>query len=189
MYVNRYHQNNAKRKNVANVSSALTLLTLGWLVMAFSVSASAQESQIDRETAQTYITEGDIQLSAEEEAFSQSESNVALIRQIGDGNTNTINQNVSRQGGANLASINQDGNYNDASIIQDGSNNTGLISQLGDRHKAEIIQDGNRLESQIIQNGQNSNVSISHSGSGSYGISIEQQAFSGNARSVTVETY
>lgn len=191
MYVNRYHQNKAKRINVANVSSALSLFTLGWLVMAFSVSAaSAQENKIDKKTAQTYITEDNIQLSAEEEAFSQSESNVALIRQIGDGNTNVINQNLSRQGGANanLASIYQDGNDNDALIIQDGSSNIGLVRQVGDRHKAEIIQDGNSLESQIIQNGQNSNVSISNSGSGPYSISIEQHAFSSNARTVTVET-
>ncbi|MEC4765774.1 hypothetical protein LPL18_000215 [Halomonas sp. CUBES01] len=159
------------------------------VLMAFSVTVSAKENQVNNEQAQMFITENSVQLDSFEEAFAQSRANVAVIRQIGDGNTNLINQGRSRQDKANLASIVQNGNYNDAMINQKGSDNTGLIRQDGNRHEANITQIGNSLDSQIIQNGQNSNVSISHSGSGSYGISIEQQAFSGNARSVTVETY
>ena len=158
------------------------------------VSATAQENpfnstQVDRQTAQTIITENELQLDDQEQAFAQSRANVALIRQIGDGNSSTINQNRNSQGRANLASIYQNGNFNEAMINQEGSNNTGFIHQNGSQHEASITQNGNQLESQINQSGLNSNVTISHSGSGYQGISVEQQAFSGNARSVTVETY
>lgn len=191
MYATRYHSGAFLKR--LNRKQAISAFTLGWLVMAFSVSVTAQEEpvnapQVNNEQAQAYITENDIRLDSFEEAFSQSQANVALIRQIGDDNINVIDQNRNSQGGSNLASIYQNGNSNEAMIIQEGSNNTGLIHQNGNRHEASITQDGNQLESQINQYGLDSNVSISHSGSGYHSISVEQQTYSGNARSVTVET-
>lgn len=191
MYAIRYHSGALKRLNSKQAFSAFTL---GWLVMAFSVSVSAEENdinspQVDRQTAQMVITENELQLDAQEQAFAQSRANVALIRQIGDGNSTVINQNRNSKGMANLASIYQNGSFNEATINQEGSNNTGVIHQKGNSHEANITQNGNQLESQINQNGLNSNVTISHSGSGYHSISVEQQAYSGNARPVTVETY
>lgn len=176
----------ASQRGITSRGTQTSLLfALVPVVMAFSVSVMAQ---VNNEQAQTYITENEISLDSFEENFSQSRANVALIRQIGDNNTNVINQNRNSQGGANLASIYQDGSYNDATITQQGSGNTGLIRQVGNQHEANISQNGTDLDYQIIQDGFNSNVSISNSGSGYQGISVEQQAFSGNARSVTVET-
>tara|TARA_R110001599_G_scaffold249989_2_gene449865 strand:+ start:3246 stop:3830 length:585 start_codon:yes stop_codon:yes gene_type:complete len=194
MYTNRSNSRASLRANNATVTKALSLLSIAWLAMAFSVAATAQENpfnspQVDKQTAQTIITENELQLDAQEQAFSQSRANVALIRQIGDGNNSTINQNHNNQDRANLASIYQKGNFNEATINQEGSSNTGLIHQHGSHHEASITQRGNQLESQINQSGLNSNVTISNSGSGYQGISVEQQAFSGNARPVTVETY
>lgn len=194
MHTKLYNPSASMRANSATVTKALSLLSIAWLAMAFSVSTTAQENQfnstqVDKQTAQTIITENELQLDAQEQAFAQSRANVALIRQIGDGNSSTINQNLNSQGRANLASIYQNGNFNEAMINQEGSHNTGLIHQNGSQHEASITQSGDRLESQINQSGLNSNVTISHSGSGYQGISVEQQAFSGNARPVTVETY
>nr|WP_246638300.1 hypothetical protein [Halomonas neptunia] len=164
------------------------------MVLSLSTSVSAEENsfnapQIDERKAQVVINENNVQLDSFEEAFAQSRANVALIRQIGDENNSTINQNLNSHGRANLASVYQNGNFNEAIINQEGSNNTGLIHQNGSRHEASITQSGNQLESQINQYGFDSNITISHSGSGYQGISVEQQAFSGNARSVTVENY
>lgn len=194
MCVHRYNSSASMNANSATITKALSLLSIAWLAMASSTSATAQENpfnstQVDKQTAQTIITENELQLDAQEQAFAQSRANVALIRQIGDGNNSTINQNYNNQDRANLASIYQKGNFNEATINQEGSSNTGLIHQHGSHHEASITQRGNQLESQINQYGSDSNVTISHSGSGYQGISIEQQAFSGNARSVTVETY
>jgi len=170
------------------------LIMLLPIVMTFSVSVAAQENQInlpqvDERKAQVVIDENNVQLDSFEEAFAQSRANVALIRQMGDSNSSIIHQNRNSEGFANLASIYQNGNFNEAMINQEGSNNTGLIHQTGSHHEASITQSGRQLESQINQSGLNSNVTISHSGSGYQGISVEQQAFSGNARPVTVETY
>ncbi|MEH6640232.1 hypothetical protein [Vreelandella glaciei] len=194
MHANRYNSDASMRANSTTVAKAQSLLSIIWLVMAFSVSATAQENhfnspQVDKQAAQTIITENELQLDIQEQAFAQSRANVALIRQIGDGNSSTINQNLNSQGRANLASIYQYGNFNEAMINQEGSKNTGLIHQNGSRHDAVITQSGHQLEAQINQSGLNSNVTISHSGSGYQGISVEQQAFSGNARPVTVEAY
>lgn len=176
----------ASQRGITSRGTQASLLSaLAPVAMAFSVSVAAQ---VNNEQAQTYITENEIRLDSFEEAFSQSQANVALIRQIGDNNTNVINQNRNNQGSANLASIYQYGSNNDATITQEGTNNTGLIHQNGSHHEASITQNGNQLESQINQSGLNSNVTISHSGSGYHDIIVEQQAFSGNARSVTVET-
>jgi len=194
MYTNITNSSASICAGSATVAKALSLLSIAWLAMTFSVSVTAQENQfnspqVDKQTAQTIITENELQLDDQEQAFAQSRANVALIRQIGDGNNSIINQNLNRQGYANLASIYQHGNFNEATINQEGSNNTGFIHQHGSHHEASITQRGNQLESQINQSGLNSNVTISNSGSGYQGISVEQQAFSGNARPVTVETY
>ncbi|MBF56956.1 MAG: hypothetical protein CME80_04425 [Halomonas sp.] len=181
-------------KSRGTEASLLITLVPVLMVLSLSTSVSAEENsfnapQIDERKAQVVINENNVQLDSFEEAFAQSRANVALIRQIGDENNSTINQNLNSHGRANLASVYQNGNFNEAIINQEGSNNTGLIHQNGSRHEASITQSGNQLESQINQYGFDSNITISHSGSGYQGISVEQQAFSGNARSVTVENY
>ncbi|WP_319022174.1 curlin repeat-containing protein [Halomonas sp. 3A7M] len=83
------------------------------------------------------------------------------------------------------------GNGNQASIMQSNGNNTGIIWQVGDDNTASINQQGNSssFKADIYQNGFKGDVSISQSGSGLRGVSVQQQNLSGNARPVTIDTY
>jgi minor curlin subunit len=191
MYAIRYHSGALKRLNSKQAFSAFTL---GWLVMAFSVSVSAEENdvnspQVDRQTAQMVITENELQLDAQEQAFAQSRANVALIRQMGDRNSTVINQNRNSRGMANLASIHQNGNFNDATINQEGSNNIGLVQQIGNRLEASITQNGNQYEAQVNQYGLEGKVNVSQSGSGYRTLTVEQLSSSGAGATAAIVTH
>ncbi|QNI04635.1 hypothetical protein HXW73_17705 [Halomonas sp. SH5A2] len=128
--------------------------------------------------------------------------NYSIIDQVGNNNRATVNQTYSNSEAyqrGNFSRIHQSGNFNIANITQTGGNNFGVISQDGDGHRADINQDGNArniegdpsklLEANVSQFGSKSDIQISQSGSGYRSINVEQRAFSGNARPVTVETY
>ncbi|MCW4150915.1 hypothetical protein OM427_15385 [Halomonas sp. 18H] len=119
--------------------------------------------------------------------------NYSIIDQIGNNNSATVNQSYSAsyQRG-NFSKIFQFGNFNTANIAQKGGNNFGVILQKGNAHEASINQVGDArkiLEANVSQLGSKSDIQISQSGSGYRSINVEQRAFSGNARPVTVETY
>lgn len=118
--------------------------------------------------------------------------NYSIIDQIGNNNSATVNQSYSAnyQRG-NFSKIFQFGNFNTANIAQEGGNNFGVILQKGNAHEASITQVGGArdLKANVSQLGSNSDIQISQSGSGYRSINVEQRAYSGNARPVTVETY
>jgi minor curlin subunit len=119
-------------------------------------------------------------------------SNVSIIRQQGNNNKASIAQSRSLSYQlANFAYINQLGNGNQANIVQSNGNNVGIIGQIGDDNTASINQQGNNISfnADIYQSGFKGDVSISQSGSGLRGVSVQQQNYSGNARPVTIDTY
>ncbi|WP_422103315.1 hypothetical protein [Vreelandella sp.] len=120
------------------------------------------------------------------------QGNYSIIQQIGNNNRTNVTQSYSAsyQTG-NFSRINQRGDWNNANIEQVGGNNAGVILQKGNYHTANVFQSGNdqQLETYVTQLGQRSDVQVSQSGSGYRSISVEQRAYSGNARPVTVETY
>lgn len=120
------------------------------------------------------------------------QGNYSIIQQIGNNNRTNVTQSYSAsyQTG-NFSRINQRGDWNTANIEQVGGNNAGVILQKGNHHTADVFQSGNdqQLETYVTQLGQRSDVQVSQSGSGYRSISVEQRAYSGNARPVTVETY
>ncbi|WP_447530466.1 hypothetical protein [Vreelandella sp. TE19] len=118
--------------------------------------------------------------------------NYSIIRQNGHHNRTAVTQSYSAQyQHGNFSNIRQTGNFNTASITQAGGNNAGVILQNGDRHLATINQSYGvqGLQAFVSQTGHQSDIEISQSGSGYRSVSVEQQAFSGNARPVIVETY
>ena len=121
--------------------------------------------------------------------------NYSVIEQIGNNNSASVKQTYSNstsyQNG-NFSKIYQSGNSNIANITQKGGNNFGVILQDGDGHMADINQEGDArkfLEANVSQLGSKSDIQISQSGSGYRSMNVEQRAYSGNARPVTVETY
>ena len=120
------------------------------------------------------------------------QGNFSIIQQIGNNNRTNVTQSYSAsyQTG-NFSRISQRGDWNNANIEQVGGNNAGVILQKGNYHTANVIQSGNDqpLETYVTQLGQRSDVQVSQSGSGYRSISVEQRAYSGNARPVTVDTY
>tara|TARA_B100000929_G_scaffold126172_1_gene100041 strand:- start:1063 stop:1665 length:603 start_codon:yes stop_codon:yes gene_type:complete len=122
-----------------------------------------------------------------------SPANVSIIEQIGNDNSAEVSQSrSSRYQANNLAYIYQNGNRNNGAIHQLSGNNVGFILQFGNDHNAIIEQRSHGRginHSSVVQTGFNSDITLSQSGSGYRSITVEQQAFSGNARPVTVETY
>lgn len=120
------------------------------------------------------------------------QGNYSIISQIGNNNRATVKQSYSAayQAG-NFSHISQYGNKNTASITQVGARNYGVILQDGNYHNTQISQSGSQQEqaTYISQTGLRSDIHVSQSGSGYRSIGIEQQAFSGYTRPVTVETY
>lgn len=153
---------------------AVILLTA---TLSVSTTISADNSRVEQFSKQV--------------AAQHDQGNYNIIAQIGNNNRTHVSQSASYQAG-NFSSIYQLGNYNSATVNQTGGNNISNVSQVGRNHKVDITQSGNasrELNSYVRQLGNWSDVQISQSGSGYRGISVEQQAFSSNARPVTVETY
>ena len=180
--------------NIPMITRKVSLLSLGVVAAVFSISSLAQDDQIinpsvNEKTAYTHINKSENSLLNSDIKTPASSGNMSLIKQIGDRNTSTVNQNRIIQGNANFSSIYQSGNLNNASINQEGSQNIGLIYQDGNRLEANITQIGNQFEAQVTQYGLDANVNISQSGSGYRSINVEQQSYSGNASPVTIDTY
>lgn len=153
---------------------AITLLTV---TLSVSMTISADNNRVEQFSKQS--------------AAQNSQGNYSIIAQIGNNNRTHVSQSASYQAG-NFSNIYQLGNYNTANITQTGGNNVSNVLQMGKNHKVGIDQSGSasrELNTYVRQLGNQSDVQISQSGSGYRGISVEQQAFSSNARPVTVETY
>lgn len=156
---------------------ALLMTTVLTATLSVSLTINADNSRVEQFSKQT--------------AAQSSQGNYSIIAQIGNNNRTIVSQSGSYQAG-NFSSIYQLGNYNTAAVNQAGGNNVSNISQIGRNHNVNITQSGGtsrELNSSVRQLGNRSDIQISQSGSGYRGISVEQQAFSSNARPVTVETY
>lgn len=120
------------------------------------------------------------------------QENVSIIEQRGNQNqASTFQSRSTSYQSANFSHIYQRGNNNHANITQNNGNNIGVIWQVGNNHNANISQQGNSLSfrADIYQLGFSGDVSISQSGSGQRGVSVQQQNYSGSARPVTIDTY
>lgn len=123
---------------------------------------------------------------------SSLQGNLSIIEQQGNNNQASITQSRSASYQfANFSKIYQRGNNNLANISQFNGNNIGVIWQVGNNHNANISQQGNTLSfrADIYQLGFSGDVTISQSGSGLRGVSVQQRTYSGNARPVTIDTY
>lgn len=164
----------------ARALKAPLALSLATLALALVTSVPTQAAQDNR--VEQYRQSADAALPG----------NYSIIRQNGNNNRTAVFQSYSAQyQSGNFSAIRQIGSSNSAFITQLGGNNAGVILQNGDRHIATINQAYGRqgLEAFVSQSGNQSDIAISQSGSGYRSVSVEQQAFSGNARPVTVETY
>lgn len=153
------------------------LLTIGLLVTNMTVA------QADNPRIAQYVNEINT-------SFLQS--NISVIEQQGNSNKASVTQSRSASYQfANFSHIHQRGNNNEANITQSNGNNIGFIWQLGNNHSANIYQQGNSisLRADIYQTGFSGDITISQSGSGLRGISVQQQNNSGSARPVTIDTY
>ncbi|WP_447554772.1 hypothetical protein [Vreelandella sp. EE22] len=165
------------RKSLA-LSTPLALSLLMLTLTFSSVVSAGQDNRIEQ-----YHQTSNVPVYA---------GNYSIIRQNGNNNRTEVSQSYSAQyQNGNFSHIRQVGNFNMATISQAGGNNAGAILQNGDRHLATINQSYGRqgLEAFVSQSGNQSDIAVSQSGSGYRSISVEQQAFSGSARPVTVETY
>tara|TARA_R110001583_G_scaffold28281_3_gene100623 strand:+ start:521 stop:988 length:468 start_codon:yes stop_codon:yes gene_type:complete len=124
--------------------------------------------------------------------FGGDDINTSVIKQVGNDNTASImqSQSASYQAG-NFAFIYQQGSENYGAISQHGSKHSAAIWQEGNSHKATINQQNPNiaLNADIRQFGSSSDIYISQSGNGQQRISIEQEAYSGTAPPVIVETH
>lgn len=167
--------NNMKLKNTSTKRS-IQAVTLLIAALSVSFSVSADNNRVEQFT---------------KKANQHSQGNYSIIAQIGNHNRTNVSQSASYQAG-NFSSIYQVGNANAATITQAGGNNVSNVFQQGNNHQVDITQSGSasrELNTYVRQLGNQSDIQISQSGSGYRGISVEQQAFSSNARAVTVETY
>ena len=170
---------NAALKQFSSLKHPICLSTLLIASVMTSVSVNAGDGQIEQ-----FFKQVDTE---------NYKGNYSIIEQIGNNNRATVTQSYSAsyQNG-NFSNIRQRGNSNNASIEQTGGNNIGVIIQDGNNHTTDIKQAGDgrdTLRAYSTQSGNNSDIQISQSGSGYRSINVEQRAYSGNARPVTVETY
>lgn len=153
------------------------------LLLTVALSSFIGNANADTNRIEQYFNQVDTQTY---------QGNYSIISQVGNNNQATVKQSYSAayQVG-NFSHIHQRGNENIASITQVGGKNYGVIFQAGNHHNANISQSGSQQElaTYVSQTGLRSDIQVSQSGSGYRNIGIEQQAFSGYTRPVTVETY
>lgn len=161
-------------------------------LIAGSIHANENEqapASIEKARINQYIKEQQHQVDD-----SITKSNVSIIQQLGNNNNASIMQSyaASFQSG-NFALIRQKGNNNVGAISQYGGNNAAVIWQVGNQHNASINQRNESaalaLNADIRQFGTASDIHITQSGNGPRSISIEHQAYSGNALPVIVENH
>ena len=164
------------------------LLSLILVITISSVSAD-DNSLIEKARITQYIEETRNLVSSNIDTI-----NASVIQQTGNNNNASIMQSYSAsfQTG-NFALIRQKGNGNIGTISQHGGNNAAVIWQVGSNHIASVNQQNENatlaLNADIRQFGIASDIHITQSGSGPRSISIEHQAYSGNALPVTVENH
>ncbi len=164
----------------------VSLLTIGLLAINMVPKAKASSDMltlIDGSRVVQYASQVDV---------SVLQGDVSIIEQQGKNNQASVIQSRSASYQlANFSHIYQYGNNNLANVSQANGNNVGVVWQVGDNHTANITQQGNSLSlrADIYQLGFSGDVSISQSGSGLRGVSVQQQNYSGNARPVTIDTY
>lgn len=174
----------ASKESVKRYSASL--ITAG-LLLSMVVSENIKGDML------SYIKEGNrVVQYAYQIDTSTLQGNVSIIEQQGNNNQASITQSRSAYYQlANFSHIHQRGNNNLANISQFNGNNVGVIWQVGNNHNANISQQGNSLSfrADIYQLGFSGDVTISQSGSGLRGVSVQQRTYSGNARPVTIDTY
>jgi len=124
-----------------------------------------------------------------------SDSNVAIVNQFGDGNISTLIQN----GIGNAARFNIFGNSNTTGLEQDGSGNQFILNLEGSNNFIEGVQSGNENQVRLdltgsgfpnqsfTQNGTNLSLQFFDNGTGlGVPLQIEQ---TGNGTSVIIENY
>lgn len=159
-----------------------SLVAIGLLVSSMA-SAEANSNLLEGTRVIQYVSQIDI---------SALQGNISIIEQQGNNNSASISQSRSASYQlANFSHVYQRGNNNQANIVQNNGNNVGVVWQVGNDHTANIHQKGNNLsfKADIYQLGFSGDVTISQSGSGLRGVSVQQQNYSGNARPVTIDTY
>ncbi len=169
---------NVPTQSITVIKRTVTTLLLITAFSSFAISAQAETSRVHQ-----YFNQVDTQ---------HHQGNYSVISQVGNNNQVNVKQSYSAayQTG-NFSHIRQYGNENNASIAQTGGRNIGVILQAGNYHTANVSQSGSQqeLSTYVSQTGTRSDIHVSQSGSGYRNIGIEQQAFSGYTRPVTVETY
>ncbi|MWJ29202.1 hypothetical protein GPM19_13535 [Halomonas sp. ZH2S] len=172
------------------VRKRVSFIVVSAAFLAFATSVSANDN--DQDLIQKSRIIQHIEQTKNQVNSDGYKANVSIIKQMGSENNASVtqSQSASFQAG-NFALIHQDGNQNNGTISQQGGDNTASIWQEGNRHNAAISQQGNSfsLSADIQQFGIASDINVSQSGSGQRSISIEHQAYSGNALPVTVETH
>lgn len=163
---------------------ALVVFTILSLSITSNVEANGSVSELNKGSrVSQYIAHID---------HTSFRGNISIIQQQGNHNqANVIQSRSLSYQLANFSHINQRGNNNQASIQQTSGNNIGVIWQQGNNHTANIYQQGSNLSlrADIDQLGFSGDVTISQSGSGLRGVSVQQQNYSGNTRAVTIDTY
>ncbi|WP_018918413.1 hypothetical protein [Vreelandella zhanjiangensis] len=172
-----------KSADVQNLPVLLKKQLMNTLLLTAALVSFTGNANADANRIEQYFNQVDTQ------AY---QGNYSVISQIGNNNRADVKQSYSAayQSG-NFSNIAQRGNGNTASITQAGGKNYGVILQAGNHHIANINQSGSQQElaTYVSQTGLRSDIQVSQSGSGYRNIGIEQQAFSGYTRPVTVETY
>ncbi|WP_339882272.1 hypothetical protein [Vreelandella maris] len=159
------------------------------LVITISSVSADDNSLIEKARITQYIEETRNLVSSDVDTV-----NASVIQQTGSNNNASIMQSYSAsfQTG-NFALIRQKGNENMGTISQHGGNNAAVIWQVGNNHIASVNQRNENatlaLNADIRQFGIASDIHITQSGSGPRSISIEHQAYSGNALPVIVENH
>lgn len=174
----------AVRIRAKNFSASLA--TVGLLV-SIAVSEDVKGDVLSQIKDSNRIVQYSYQVDA-----SIFKGNVSIIEQQGNNNkASTVQSHSAYYQLANFSHIHQRGNNNLANIYQLNGNNVGVIWQVGNNHNANIYQQGNSISfrADIYQLGSSGDVTISQSGSGLRGVSVQQQGYSGNTRPVTIDTY
>jgi hypothetical protein len=135
------------------IMAAVTLLASTYFVSADEMSAILGCSQVG-------VTCGTAQVD-------QIPGNISTIRQSGNSNTASVEQQAILGAYANAASIQQNGTGDNASLTQKGSQNAVGLAQNGNNQTASIGQNGTNLGLQINQYGNGTSIGVTQFGTGS----------------------
>jgi hypothetical protein len=116
--------------------------------------------------------------------------NIAELKQVGDNNITSIDQNgmlnhviINRSGNGNLDNVSQNGNSNQYNSYVEGSYNTNEIDQNGDNNEINQNLIGDSKKFTIDQNGSNLKFNQVENDLQARGYEVRQQ---GNGMTVTI---